>query len=1241
MKPTWLNPITNKYKNNSISTAPAFAGELDEVNHEWFSRFAGQDIRPLKINYIRMKKTIIIIITVICSLILFSCKSKPGKSKEKSTDLITIRTVGLAYLEEFKLEEAEEQFLRFIELAPQEKLGYANLGLTYLRMGKYPEAEKQLFKAIKIDPADPDIRLILATVYQMKDDPDNAISQLKEALTYSPGHIKTLYNLTEVLATKADDDSRNQRGKYMVDLVEKSPWNLAPQLNLTDIYIRNGDFDKATEQLEKIQKQYPEFPREAVDYYSGTLAALRKQDKENAVIQFTVFHNYLKVTSPYQAGIMDLKGPGGSLIGFPVITFDQQSLSRPIEYESLLDVIKFSYVTSTAGLDIITKYPDGENSEFKYSTHVTVSDYDGDGDIDIYAGSYDPGSSSYRHYLLNNEMGRFKDVSNIAGINHTGREFSALFADYDNDGFLDLHILQKSGNILYRNTGKGTFEDMTNKAQIGNKSGGNMSLFFDIDHDGDLDLFIGRSDINLLYRNNADGTFLEQAEKMRIAGGNTNSVDAAFGDFDDDEDIDLFVVNKDGSNVLYSNQRQGIFKDVTEESGLKTDGGSGAVTVGDYDNDGYLDMFITSVKGGDHELYRNMRNGTFIKDGKSREMFSGLKNIHVHDAVFIDFDNDGFLDICVAGESDEEDVRGMFLYHNDGKGHFEDVSHLLPGEAKSGRQIAIMDYNDDGDLDMVIAGINGGIYLLRNDGGNTNRFINMRLVGLRAGSAKNNFFGIGAKVELRAEDLYQTKFVTDPNIHFGLGKRSKADVIRIRWTNGVPQNIFFPESDQALIEEQMLKGSCPFLYTWNGNEYIFAKDIMWRSALGMPLGIMGATTAYAFPDASDDYIKIPGELLKPLAGVYTIQVTAELWETIYFDQIELIAVDHPDSVDIFVDERFSPPPFPEYRIYKVGRKHYPVSVTDSEGNDLLHFITEKDDNYISDLKPAKYQGVIEMKEIILDPGDLDVSKGVHLFLQGWIFPTDASINVALSQSNKIKVIPPVIQVVNKKGEWVTVIDNLGFPMGKDKTVIADLTGKFLSDDHRIRIRTNMEIYWDHIFFSDCKPDAPVLTQVLDPVSADLHYRGFSRIYRKGGRYGPHWFDYSVVDTDQKWRDLEGNYTRYGDVLPLLRASDNKYIIKNAGDETTVKFSAETLPDLQSGWKRDFLIRSVGWVKDGDLNTVTGNKVLPLPFHGMSAYPPAKKDKYPDDPELQQYHREYNTRIVTNERYINVIKAGGQ
>ncbi len=1184
-----------------------------------------------------MKNIYILFLIVLISATLFSCKETAEDRRQKAIELMSTQTLGLAYLEEFKLDEAEKEFLKFIKLAPDEKLGYANLGLVYLRMGKYDDAEKQLFKAIKIDPNDADIMLLLATVYQMNDEREKAISTLKEALEFAPDHIKVLYDLSELYSVDSDEESQDQRKNYLLQLVENAPGNIVPQLDLTELYIQQEDNDKAIEQLEIIQKQFPEFPKEAIDYYDNTLYLLKKEDNENAIIQFIIFHNHLKVTFPYQAGIMDLKGPGGSIIGFPLITYNQQSSSQIIDNKSLLDVIKFTEISSSAGLGIIQSFKEGENTEFRNSTHVETNDYDGDGDIDIYVGNYDPITSSYKHYLFKNDMAMFKDVSEEIGISHSGKESSAIFADYDNDGFLDLYVVKENGDILYHNVEKGVFKEVTDDAEIGSKIGGSKALFFDLDHDGDLDLFEARSNSNLVFRNNGDGTFLEQANKMGLTGGETNSRDAAYGDFDDDGDIDILVVNDNASSILYSNQRQGVFKNITEKSGLKNIIGSSAVTVGDYNNDGFLDLFITTLNGENSELYHNLGNGSFEPLKNSKEMFASLMGIKAFDAKFFDFDNDGFLDIIIAGESKQKGGKGILLYHNEEGERFTEVSNLLPENPNSGSQISLFDYNNDGDLDIVISGLNGGVFLLRNDGGNLNHYVNMKLVGLRTGSAKNNFFGIGAKVEMRAGDLFQTTVVTNPNIYFGLGNRSKVDIIRITWTNGVPQNILLPNADQSLIEAQTLKGSCPFLYTWNGKEYVFAKDITWRSALGMPLGIMGGTTMHAFPDASDDYIKIPGEMLKPKNGEYSIQVTSELWETIYMDKIQLLVIDHPDSVDIFVPEQFSPPPFPGLDIFQIDEKKFPVSAKDSYKNDLLPFIIKKDNKYISNFKPGKYQGITEMHDLILDPGELGNTENLFIFLNGWIFPTDASINIALSQSDKLKVTSPIIQVINKKGEWETVINNLGFPMGKDKTVIADLSGKFLSKDHRIRIQTNMEIYWDQIFFSDRIPNSSVNSTVLNPVSADLHYRGFSREFKKGGRYGPHWFDYSDVDKNTKWRDLTGNYTRYGDVQPLLTESDNKYIISNAGDETTVKFDAKGLPELKKGWKRDFLIHSVGWVKDGDINTALGNAVLPLPFHGMSSYPPSENDIYPSNPELQKYHKDYNTRIVTMDDYRNLIK----
>ncbi len=537
---------------------------------------------------------------------------------------------------------------------------------------------------------------------------------------------------------------------------------------------------------------------------------------------------------------------------------------------------------------------------------------------------------------------------------------------------------------------------------------------------------------------------------------------------------------------------------------------------------------------------------------------------------------------------------------------------------------------------MYMVALDGKLRLFRNDGGNGNHYLKMKLVGLKAGSAKNNHFGIGAKIEVRAGDLYQMQVVTSPNIHFGMGNRTKADVVRILWTNGVPQNIFSPGSDEDLIEAQELKGSCPFLYTWNGSEYVFVKDMMWRSALGMPLGIMGGKETLAFADASQEYLKIPGELLHEKDGKYTLQITEELWETIYCDEIKLIAVDHPAESEIYVDEKFAVPPYPELKVYNVKNHLVPIAANDGRGNDLLGLIHKKDNQYVSNFQRGNFQGITEMKELILDLGDAQDTENLHLFMNGWIFPTDASINTALSQSETLSIEPPSLAVINAQGEWEEVIPNIGFPSGKNKTVIIDLSDKFLSAERKVKIRTNMEIYWDYIFSARDTQTEEVLISKHNPKLADYHYRGFSKQFRKGGRYGPHWFDYYEVTTGQKWRDLTGTYTRYGDVTELLQEADNMYIIANAGDETTISFDADKFPKLKDGWKRDFLIYSVGWVKDGDLNTATGQTVTPLPFHGMGSYPYGKNEHYPTTKQHLEYQKKYNTRKVGTSAFRSFV-----
>jgi hypothetical protein len=193
-------------------------------------------------------------------------------------------------------------------------------------------------------------------------------------------------------------------------------------------------------------------------------------------------------------------------------------------------------------------------------------------------------------------------------------------------------------------------------------------------------------------------------------------------------------------------------------------------------------------------------------------------------------------------------------------------------------------------------------------------------------------------------------------------------------------------------------------------------------------------------------VRIPAEALEEKEGEYILQLTEELWEIFYVDEVKLVAVDHPDTIDIYVNERFVPPGPASLTVHQVAGGRVPVTATDGEGSDVLPQIRDQDDVYVSNLRPTRYQGVVELHDLILDLGEIPGSEPVTLYLNGWIFPTDASINVAMSQSRRDSVIAPYLEVIGAGGEWTRAIDDLGFPAGKSKTVIADLTGKFPTPD---------------------------------------------------------------------------------------------------------------------------------------------------------------------------------------------------
>ena len=1143
---------------------------------------------------------------------------------------------AMVYLSLNHLEEAETAFQKAIKMEPNDVSSYIGLTRLYLLQKNYDAAENLDKTGLKINPDNVELKLLLAEIYDLKNDDLSAARQLKEILEKDPKNVNAYYKLAEL-----DNSGSNEglRKNYLLKVQSLVPANIVPRLQLAELLASEGKTDSSLFYLQSIKKIAPGFSNAAETSYQKAASLLDGNQPALALGYIKQFHELMKITPEYASGNDDIEIPK-MIAGYfdfdtniSVSRFDTIQASNANKNSSFAVPLKFKDISEIPGSTI------GNNAKAE-SAVLAVADYDAEGNMYMYSSYLTPGATSSKCYLSVIQMGSFKECTVTGGIDHTGQDLDATFADYNNDGYQDLFIATTNEIIVYKNRGDGTFSRVTDDIGLHNADNVSKILFADLDQDGDLDMYVARKGGNKFFRNNGDGTFTENAAVMGLTGDKQGTMNLDFGDWDDDGDLDIVGLKEDGSIELFNNDRHSNFKDIADAAGLQNPNYKGsAISLGDYNNDGNLDIIIAGGSGDKCTLLKN-ENGHFLDDYKlSAQLSSSLKGIKIYDVAFVDYDNDGHQDIVVAGVNRDSSKRGVKLFHNDGIKGFSDASSLLPENVMQAYRIAIADFNFDGDRDIFFSGPKG-VRLERNDGGNNNNYVQVQLTGLSFGNSKNNRLGIGAQVELKSGDLYQLQTVKGPLTEFGVGSRTKLDALRIIWPNGVPQTIVDPTRKERMLEEAKLKGSCPFLFTWNGKKYEFLKDMLWRSALGIPVAIHGKDTTYAYSNPSKEYLLIPGEKLKPRNGLYTLKITEELWEAVYFDKAELIAVDHPDSVEAFVDERFVAPPYPGRKVYLVSHPQLPLSAVDENGNNLLPKISKYDFNYVSNFSLGKFQGVAKQHDLILDLGKKVHGDSLLLFLRGWVFPTDASINTELTQTKNYQLQPPSLQVINKEGKWQTVIKNMGYPMGRDKMVIANLSGKFLKpNDRRVRIRTNMQIYWDQIFYSTGKVDAPAKMEELKMAAAQLSYRGYSASYNKGGPYGPQWFDYDHITDGQKWRDLTGYYTRYGDVLPLLQKADDEYIIADGGDEVTINFDAAHLSTLPKGWKRDFLIYTEGWVKDGDLNTAYGQTVAPLPFHNMPSYPYGKNVTYPQDKAHREYQQKYNTRKVTTDEFRNHIKFG--
>lgn len=523
----------------------------------------------------------------------------------------------------------------------------------------------------------------------------------------------------------------------------------------------------------------------------------------------------------------------------------------------------YTDVTKEAGITFVHSFGDDRLDNIVETTGAGCAffDYNNDGYQDLYLvnGCYRPGIShpsgrqqagKLKNALYRNDGdGTFTDVTEKAGVGDQGFGMGAYAADHDNDGFIDLFITNFGRDSLYHNNGDGTFTDVTEQAGVGSELWGIGATWLDYDNDGFVDLYVGnyltfdpeyryfyaaenfpgplsyKGQPDILYRNRGDGTFEDVTRKAGVYNPEGRAMGITSGDFDDDGYMDIFVSNDAMENYLYVNNGDGTFREIALTSGTAF-GESGEATsamgpeFGDIDRDGLMDLTVPDLSYGC--IYRQVAQASspaFPKTFQNyvfeeRSNFMGVAPVvgqyESWAGNLFDYDNDGYLDFFISNGNphrleEQEDV----LFRNDAGKRFVDVS------AKSGdffhdeyigRGAAQGDYDNDGDLDLLILNLNGPAILLRNDGGNRNNWLNIRTVG-----TKSNRCGIGTRIRLTAGGLTQIADVksgssylstSDLRLHFGLAKEKEASRIEVRWPSGRTQVVESVKANQLLTIEE-------------------------------------------------------------------------------------------------------------------------------------------------------------------------------------------------------------------------------------------------------------------------------------------------------------------------------------------------------------------------------------------------------------------------------------------------------
>jgi tetratricopeptide (TPR) repeat protein len=1160
--------------------------------------------KPDFMNQISYRSILVVISLLLFIVYLPGCASEPEEPEAESDRYREAVSDFYVSLAASQTDEARFAFNKMNDVAqafPEEAAAWANLGVYAMRQGNFELSHERFQQARELQPENPDILFLSGLLESRRGNLEDAIQLFRRGTEVAPENLMIHYSLVLELEREDDIANADEIISILQEMHNIDPDNMVVIYELARVAAKERDPDLLEDAFEKLKTHSDQWPSDTIDQLNIIDEEIRNQNFSEISLELSFLRNGIEPTPAFQADLQQVQLPPSEVgylitefLWLPVPEFQAAEPDMEMTFSRLEDdefphsALFVKSVTPLEDLPPMAVFMD--EAGIHYDDEVSLS-YPGD----IPTEGVLPGSVmaeiDYNYNFMN-------DVA-LAG-NHGFR----LYRQNDDYSFTDV-----TGSL-------GLPESLLNRSYRGVWS-------VDIDQDGDLDLVLApENGTPVVLRNNADGTFTE----IELFSETGNIIDFRWADLDADGTGDALFLTSEGELVLFQNMRAGEF---VRHQGFSVDYPVSGFTISDLNADGYFDIITLSADGSLNrydfrpELLSWDRVTLFQVDSDDQQFHPGEVGIFASD-----FDNNGVFDLLVSTPD-----KSM-LWLGDSSLNYQRLEQELPGKVAS-----VFDIDGNERLDLLGIESDGTTFRLMNVGTRNYgaRSIRARASGLE-GDQRINSFGIGGEMEVRSGLLYQKQMISSPIVHFGLGEYEEAEMLRIIWPNGSVQAEFAELGIGATIfNEQILKGSCPWLFTHDGEEVQFITDALWRSPLG--LRINAQETAGVIQTL--DRVRIPGNKLANMDGIYDVRITAELWETHFFDYVDLIAVDHPEGTEVYIDERFVfPEPDLSTRALTIPQ---PVArVLDDAGRDVSETVREKDGNYLKTFTKTQYQGLVNDHYIEIELGeDVPLDKPVVLVASGWLRPTDSSINLALSQGSHDPPGGLKIEVSDGNDEWNVLHEDYGVPAGKLKTILVDLEGAFSSSsdpaDRRIRMHTTSEIYWDSIQWAEVLSEEHFVETSLNPVRQELRYRGYSEWYRPDS-VSPKLPNYSEISgTHPRWRDLEGFHTRFGDVSELLAEIDDRYVIMNAGDEMILEF--EALDEPEEGWTRTFVFVSDGWVKDGDYNTEASRTVEPLPYHGQSDYEYLRTGNLFDDPVFQR-HREdwiqYHTRYVTPEPFRSAL-----